>query len=77
MLAVRYSEDSRPGRRSVPPGVYFRMLFVGYVEGIDSQRGPDRQREDGLTLHEFLGVPLTSARASESTIRAGAERFRR
>lgn len=27
------------GRPSVPPGTYFRMLFVGYFEGIDSQRG--------------------------------------
>src|SRR5262245_42429924 len=27
------------GRPSIPPGTYFRMLFVGYFEGIDSQRG--------------------------------------
>ena len=27
------------GRPSIPPGVFFRMLFVGYFEGIDSQRG--------------------------------------
>ena len=27
------------GRESIPPGVYFRMLLVGYFEGIDSQRG--------------------------------------
>src|ERR1700709_604016 len=27
------------GRTSIPPGVYFRMLLVGYFEGIDSQRG--------------------------------------
>jgi hypothetical protein len=27
------------GRRSVPPGVYFRMLMVGYFEGINSERG--------------------------------------
>jgi hypothetical protein len=31
-----YAEE---GRRSIPPGVYFRMLLVGYFEGIDSQRG--------------------------------------
>ena len=24
---------------SLPPGVYFRMLLVGYFEGINSQRG--------------------------------------
>ena len=27
------------GRPSIPPGVYFRMLLVGYFEGIGSQRG--------------------------------------
>ena len=24
------------GRRGIPPGIYFRMIFVGYFEGIDS-----------------------------------------
>jgi transposase len=27
------------GRPSVPPGRYFRMLLIGYFEGIDSERG--------------------------------------
>jgi len=27
------------GRPSIPPGVYFRMILVGYFEGIASQRG--------------------------------------
>jgi hypothetical protein len=26
------------GRPGIPPGVYFRMLFIGYFEGLDSQR---------------------------------------
>ncbi|WP_437229286.1 hypothetical protein SH661x_001359 [Planctomicrobium sp. SH661] len=30
---------AKAGRMSIPPGVYFRMLLVGYFEGIDSQRG--------------------------------------
>jgi hypothetical protein len=30
---------SRRGRPSLPPGRYFRMLLVGYFEGIDSERG--------------------------------------
>ena len=29
----------RRGRRSLPPGRDFRMLLVGYFEGIDSERG--------------------------------------
>ena len=31
-----YAKSGRPG---IPPGVYFRMLLVGYLEGIGSQRG--------------------------------------
>ena len=46
------------GRPSVPPGVYFRMLLVGYFEGIHSQRGIAWRCHDSLSLREFLGVPL-------------------
>ena len=37
-LCQRYYAEVM-GRPSVPPGVYFRMLMVGYFEGIDSERG--------------------------------------
>jgi transposase len=46
------------GRPSIPPGVYFRMLMVGYFEGIDSQRGIAWRCTDSLALREFLGVGL-------------------
>ena len=47
------------GRYSIPPGVYFRMLFIGYFEGIDSQRGIAWRVADSLALRTFLGVALT------------------
>ena len=34
-----YAQEAKRGQPSIPPGVYFRMLLVGYFEGIDSQRG--------------------------------------
>lgn len=43
------------GRRGIPPGVYFRMLYIGYFEGIDSQRGIAWRCEDSLSLKRFLG----------------------
>jgi transposase len=46
------------GRPSVPPGVYFRMLLVGYFEGLSSQRGIAWRCSDSLSLREFLGIPL-------------------
>ena len=36
------------GRPSIPPGVYFRMLLVGYFEGIGSQRGIAWRCSDSL-----------------------------
>jgi transposase len=53
-----YKEGGRPG---IPPGVYFRMLFIGYFEGLDSQRGIAWRCADSLALRSFLGVSVTEA----------------
>lgn len=47
------------GRPGIAPGVYFRMLMVGYFEGIDSERGIAWRCADSLGLREFLGYELT------------------
>ena len=44
------------GRPGIPPGVYFRMVFAGYFEGIDSQRGIAWRCSDSLSMREFLGL---------------------
>jgi transposase len=56
------------GRPGIPPGVYFRMLFVGYFEGIDSQRGIAWRCADSLALRAFLGTPLTEATPDHSSL---------
>ena len=45
---------ARQGRPSLPPGRYFRMLLVGYFEGIDSEHGLEWRCADSLSLREFL-----------------------
>ena len=45
------------GRGSIPPGNYFRMLFIGYMEGIDSQRGIAWRCQGSLSLRRFLDIP--------------------
>ena len=45
------------GRPSVPPGVYFRMLFLGYFEGLDSQRLIAWRCADSRSMQAFLGLP--------------------
>ena len=49
----------RGGRPSIPPGVYFRMLFIGYFEGLGSQRGIAWRCADSLALRTFLGKTIT------------------
>jgi transposase len=53
-----YKDGGRPG---IPPGVYFRMLFIGYFEGLDSQRGIAWRCADSLALRTFLGIAITEA----------------
>src|SRR3954466_8867665 len=56
------------GRPGIPPGIYFRMLFVGYFEGLDSQRGIAWRCADSLALRQFLGVPLGEGTPDHSTL---------
>src|ERR1044072_8828844 len=53
-----YATEEKRGQPSIPPGVYFRMLLVGYFEGIDSQRGIAWRCADSLALRRFLGIRL-------------------
>ena len=56
-LCEPFYADGR-GRPGIPPGTYFRMLLVGYFEGIGSQRGIAWRCADSLSLRDFLGIPL-------------------
>lgn len=53
LCAPHYAKVGRPG---IPPGGYFRMLPVGYFEGIGSQRGIAWRCRDSLSLRQFLGI---------------------
>ena len=56
------------GRPGVPPGVYFRMLMVGYLEGLGSERGIAWRCADSFSLSEFLGCGLTGNPPEHSTL---------
>jgi transposase len=56
------------GRPSIPPGTYFRMLMVGYFEGIDSQRGIAWRCSDSLALREFLGLGMAERAPDHSSL---------
>jgi len=59
---------SNKGRPSMPPGVYFRFLMVGYFEGISSERAITWRCADSRSLSSFLGYGPTEATPNHSTL---------
>jgi hypothetical protein len=68
-----FAEDL--GRPSVPPGVYFRMLFVGYFEGLPSQRGIAWRCADSRSLQDFLGYLPTEPTPDHSSLTNNRKRL--
>ena len=56
------------GRPGLAPGIYFRLLLVGYCEGLDSERAIAWRAADSLTLRDFLGLAFPEAPPDHSTI---------
>ena len=59
---------ARMGRPSLAPGRYFRLLLVGYFEGLDSERAIAWRAADSLSLRSFLRLAPPSAPPDHSTI---------
>jgi transposase len=59
---------SSSGRPSITPGTYFRMLLLGYFEGIDSERGISWRAADSLSYRKFLGYELSEQTPDHSTV---------
>jgi len=73
-LCAPYYADSM-GRPGIPPGVYFRMLMVGYFEGIKSQRGIAWRCADSLSLRQFLGYKISEQTPEHSSLSRIRERL--
>jgi transposase len=56
------------GRPSLAPGRYFRLLLVGYFEGIDSERGIAWRASDSLAIRSFLRLPVDESPPDHTTI---------
>src|SRR5262249_47723009 len=56
------------GRHSLAPGRYFRLLLVGYFEGIDSERRIAWRAADSLAVRSFVGLGVETAAPDHSTI---------
>jgi len=66
LCAPYYAEIQ--GRPSIPPGVYFRMLFIGYFEGLGSQRAIAWRCADSLSLRTFLHMDVTRRTPEHSSM---------
>ena len=56
------------GRPSLAPGRYFRLLLVGYFEGIDSERGIAWRATDSLAIRSFLHLAVEDPPPDHSTL---------
>jgi transposase len=66
-LCQRFYADE-VGRPGLPPGRYFRLLLIGYFEGLDAERAIAWRAADSFALREFLGLVLPDAPPDHSTI---------
>src|SRR3974377_889226 len=64
----KFYKKSPYGRPSLPPGVYFRLLLIGYFEGLDSDRGIAWRVADSLSLRRFLGYDLQDPTPDHSSL---------
>ena len=67
-LCRRFYKSEKRGRPSMAPGVYFRLLLIGYFEGLDSERGIAWRVADSLSLRQFLRFALNEETPDHSTI---------
>ena len=56
------------GRPGLAPGIYFRLLMVGYFEGVDSERGIAWRASDSLAVRAFLRLPVDEPPPDHTTI---------
>lgn len=67
LCAPYYCQESG-GRPPIDPEVYFKMLFVGFHEGIGSERGIAGRCEDSLSIRRFLRYDLTERTPNHSSL---------
>ena len=73
-LCAPYYKERR-GRPSILPGVYFRMVMIGYFEGIGSERAIAWRCADSMSLREFLGISITEKTPDHSSLTRIRQRF--
>jgi len=68
VCAPHYAADDEPGRPGLAPGLYFRLLFMGYFENIGSDRELAWRAADSQSVRAFLGLSHYEPTPDSSTI---------
>lgn len=66
-LCARFYAETM-GRPSLAPGRYFRLLLIGYFEGLDSERAIAWRAADSFALRRFIDMELVEVTPDHSTI---------
>ena len=66
---------AKMGRPSVAPGVYFRMLMIGYFEKLDSERQIAWRCDDSRSLRAFLGIAENQPTSDHSNLSRTRQRI--
>ncbi|ERN55184.1 IS5/IS1182 family transposase, partial [Alkalihalophilus marmarensis] len=61
-----YSQDN--GRPPIDPVILFKMMLVGYLFGIRSERQLEKEIQTNVAYRWFLGLNLTDSVPHHSTI---------
>ena len=59
---------AKMGRPGLAPGRYFRLLLIGYFEGLDSERAIAWRAADSLSVRTFLRLASPASPPDHSTI---------
>jgi transposase len=68
ICAGAYADAARGGRPGIDPVIYFKMLMIGFFEGIASERQIAARCADSLSLRGFLGYRLDEATPEHSSM---------
>lgn len=60
--------SAKMGRPSLAPGIYFRMMLIGFFEGLESDRGIAWRVADSLSLRSFLRLDIDDRTPDHSTL---------
>ncbi len=57
-MVLRPVLSRQAGTAVVASGLYFRIMMIGFFEGLDSERSMAWRLADSLTLRQFLSIGL-------------------